>query len=217
MSKRIIYIHQTFRTPQQGGIMRSYYLAKGLVDKGFDIEMVTSHKENQYKYEEIDGIKVHYLPVSYDNKQGYFRRIISFFRFYKKALALIRSLPKADLCYAMSTPLTVGMLALRLKKEIGLPYYFEVGDLWPDAPIQMGVIKDKFTKKRLKKIEHNIYASAEKIIALSTDIKKEIEEISGRTDVGVLTNIADIDYYIPTHKSEKLLLDAIVTDVKSES
>ena len=60
MARRLIYIHQTFRTPEEGGILRSYYLAKGLVDKGFEVEMVTSHEQPNYLYKEIDGIGVHY-------------------------------------------------------------------------------------------------------------------------------------------------------------
>ena len=64
---KIVYVHQYFKTPQEGGAIRSYYLAKGLVDKGFDVEMVTSHNNKDYLETNIEGIVVHYLPVSYDN------------------------------------------------------------------------------------------------------------------------------------------------------
>ena len=39
---KILYIHQYFRTPQQGGGIRSYHLAKGLVDAGYQVEMILS-------------------------------------------------------------------------------------------------------------------------------------------------------------------------------
>jgi len=34
----ILYIHQYFKTPDEGGSTRSYYLAKGLVDNGYEVE-----------------------------------------------------------------------------------------------------------------------------------------------------------------------------------
>ena len=78
---KIIYIHQYFRTPQEGGPIRSYYLAKGLVDNGFDVEMITSHSKNEKVVKDVDGIKVHYLPAPYSNLMSFKRRIISFLKF----------------------------------------------------------------------------------------------------------------------------------------
>ena len=46
-----------------------------------------------------------------------------------------RTIKDVDICYATSTPLTIGLSALKIKKELGIPYYFEVRDLWPEAPV----------------------------------------------------------------------------------
>ena len=140
---RILYIHQYFKTPEEGGSIRSYYLAKGLVDAGHEVTMVTAHN-GPYEVKKIDGVAVHYLPVPYDNSFGFAQRLWSFWSFVKLAKKEAKSLPKQDLAYVMTTPLTTGFIATYLKKELNLSYYFEVGDLWPEAPIQMGVIKNKW-------------------------------------------------------------------------
>ena len=48
---KVLYIHQYFRTPDEGGAIRSYYLAKGMVDNGIEVELITSHNK---KYEEVN-------------------------------------------------------------------------------------------------------------------------------------------------------------------
>ncbi len=150
---KILYIHQYFRTPEEGGAIRSYYLAKGMVDNGIEVEMITSHNKRYEEVKNIEGIKVHYLPVFYQNELGFGKRIIAFYRFMKLVRRKARAIKNVDLCYATSTPLTIGLSALKIKKELGIPYYFEVRDLWPEAPVQLGIIKNRFIKLYLERLE----------------------------------------------------------------
>jgi hypothetical protein len=132
---KVIYIHQYFRTPEQGGAVRSYHLAKGLLESGIELEMITAHSGKDYDQRWIEGIKVHYLPVDYDQKFGFLRRVWSFFQFVRLSKKLLKKLSRPDLLYITSTPLTTGWIGLWAKKHLALPYIFEVRDLWPEAPI----------------------------------------------------------------------------------
>ncbi|MEO1255684.1 MAG: glycosyltransferase family 4 protein, partial [Bacteroidota bacterium] len=191
---KILYIHQYFKTPEEGGSIRSYYLAKGLVDAGHDVTMITTHN-SAYDVKTVDGISVHYLPIKYDNSFGFLERIRAFWFFVKKARIEAKKLPKQDLAYVMTTPLTTGFIATYLKRELNLPYYFEVGDLWPEAPIQMGVIQNKWLKKWLYKLEKRFYFEAEKVIALSPAIRNYVEKVSPHTKVYVIPNMADCSFF----------------------
>ncbi|RZM24687.1 MAG: hypothetical protein EOO88_22005, partial [Pedobacter sp.] len=82
---KILYLHQYFLTPEQGGAIRSYYLAKALVEKGYEVEVITSHNEKEDKTVIVEGIKVHYLSVYYDNSLGFIGRVSSFFNFINKS------------------------------------------------------------------------------------------------------------------------------------
>src|SRR5699024_5025197 len=144
-------------TPEEGGAVRSYYLGRALVEKGFQVEMITARNAPKYKVENVQGIKVHYLPVAYKNEFGFWRRIFSFVRFYQKAFRLSRKISGISLVYATSTPLTVGLLALKIKRKLMIPYIFEARDLWPDAPIAMGAIRNRWLKKALFRMEKAIY------------------------------------------------------------
>jgi len=138
LKAKLLYIHQYFKTPQEGGAIRSYYLAKGLAEKGFEVMMITSHNETYYSERLVDGITVHYLPVPYRNEMGVFKRIYSFLKFVRQAKRLASRLEGIDKAYITSTPLTVGSIGLYLKKKKGIPFIFEVRDLWPKARIEMG-------------------------------------------------------------------------------
>ncbi|GAB4241014.1 MAG: glycosyltransferase family 4 protein [Ekhidna sp.] len=195
---KILYIHQYFKTPEKGGSIRSFYLAKGLVDAGHQVTMITAHNGG-YLQQNIEGIDVRYLPVKYDNKFGFFKRLYSFWKFVRLAKREARKLEKQDLAYVMTTPLTTGFIATYLKREFNLPYYFEVGDLWPEAPVKMGVIKNRWLKGWLYSLEKKFYFEAERVIALSPDIRNYIERVSPNTRVYVIPNMADCDFFEPEY------------------
>ncbi|MEQ9402218.1 MAG: glycosyltransferase family 4 protein [Cyclobacteriaceae bacterium] len=191
---KILYVHQYFKTPEEGGSIRSYYLAKGLVDSGHEVVMLTAHNGKK-EVKEIDGIEVHYLPVSYDNKYGFLRRIWSFWRFVRLAKKEAVTIPKIELAYVMTTPLSTGFIGTFLKRTFNIPYYFEVGDLWPEAPVQMGIIKNSLLKKWFYSLEKRFYFEADKVIALSPAIRNYIEKVSPNTKVYVIPNMADCNFF----------------------
>ncbi|MBX9853581.1 MAG: glycosyltransferase family 4 protein [Cytophagaceae bacterium] len=201
---KILYLHQYFKTPADGGAIRSYYLAKGLVDRGYEVEMITSSNDKKDKTVTIEGITVHYLSVYYDNRLGFIGRSLSFLKFVKKAFKKAAAIKNVDLCYATSTPLTIGLIALKLKKQFNIPYYFEVRDLWPEAPIQMGAIKNRFIKNYLFGLERKIYENAQKVIALSPGIRDGIEKIIPNKPINILPNISDCAFFHPETKSDAL-------------
>ena len=201
---KVLYIHQYFRTPEEGGAIRSYYLAKGMVDNGIEVEMITSHNKPYEEVKDFEGIKVHYLPVFYENELGFTKRVFAFYRFMRLVRKKARSIKNVDLCYATSTPLTIGLSALKIKKELGIPYYFEVRDLWPEAPVQLGVIKKRFVKAYLERLEKKVYKNADKIIALSPGIKAQIEKRQPNKPIEVIPNMSDVDFFAPEVKMPEL-------------
>ncbi|PZX58140.1 glycosyltransferase family 4 protein [Algoriphagus chordae] len=202
---RIIYIHQYFKTPSEGGAVRSYHLAKGLVEAGHSVEMITGGAQNGYDQQWIDEIKVHYLPVAYDQNFGFFKRVLSFLSYVRKAKKLIKKLSRPDLLYVTSTPLTTGLLGLWAKKSLAIPYIFEVRDLWPQAPIEVGAIRNPALKRILISLEKKIYQQALTLVALSPGIADHLRKVSPNQQVHLIPNFSDLDRFYPMEKSEKLL------------
>ena len=201
---KVLILHQHFNTPQRGGALRSYYLAKALTDHGIETVVITGHNEKEERTEYIEAIEVHYLPIAYENRFGFYKRSESFINYIIKSIRVAKTLKGVDVCYAMSVPLTIGLAALWLKKLHKIPYIFEVGDLWPDAPVQIGVIKNYFFKQALYSLEKTIYEQAQSVVALSPMIKDAVVKKASGTTVHLIPNMADTEFYIPEFKDAAL-------------
>jgi glycosyltransferase involved in cell wall biosynthesis len=194
---KVLILHQHFNKPEKGGAVRSYYLAKALVQQNIETVVITGSSEKIYHRENYEGIEIHYVPVPYDNAFGFFARSISLLKYITQSVAVAKRISNVDIVYAISVPLTVGLAALWLKKRSRLPYIFEVGDLWPDAPVQLGFIKNYLLVSSLYYLEKLIYRNAESIVALSPAIKEAIENKIQGKKIHVIPNMADCDFYKP--------------------
>lgn len=203
---KILYIHQYFKTPDEGGANRSYFMAQALKAKGHEVEILTAHNEKKAVSKDIDRLKVHYLPVRYENQFGFLRRIKAFLHFIILCKNFINKHNEFDKIIATSTPLTVGFIAVWAQKRFDIPFIFEVRDLWPEAPIQMGVIKNPFLKFWLKKQELRFYKSAERVIALSPGMRNHIEKIAPKVKVELIPNVADCDFFERVEKKDEDLV-----------
>lgn len=193
---KVLILHQHYHTPENGGPLRSYYLAKALADFGFEPIVITAHT-HPYKTEKTKGIEVHYLSVPYDNSYTFYKRGYAFLQYAWKAFFFAQKFRDAKICYAISVPLTVGLTAMWINRMYKIPYVFEVGDLWPDAPIEMGYIKNRLLKKILLHLETRVYQNANVIVALSESIKEAIrKKVAGKT-IEVIPNMADTDFLRP--------------------
>lgn len=166
----ILYIHQYFNTPEEPGGTRSYWISQELIRRGHKVTMITATNRKLHPDPcilNLDGIEVHYVKNDYSNYMSPVRKVVSFVNFVRLAITEGKKVKDVDLVYATSTPLTVGYIAMSLKKARGYRYVFEVRDLWPEFPIQIGAIKNKIAIKYLKGMERRIYRNSEFVVALS--------------------------------------------------
>lgn len=200
----VLIIHQHFNWPSEGGALRSYFLAKALVEKGIRVQVLTASKKKGNAIEKIEGIEVHYLPIEYANRFGFWKRIVSFLKFVVGCIRVSGKFSDVSLCYAISVPLTVGLAARWIKWRYHVPFIFEVGDLWPDAAIELEVIKNDLLKKILWRMERRIYSEATSIMALSPSIAEAIQKKIPSAKVHIIPNMSDCDFFKPEIKEAKL-------------
>ena len=196
---RIVYIHQYYCNPGMAGGIRSYEQARRLAARGHEVHVITTditpgRRVLGWRRTEDDGVHVHWFSVPYSNNMSFARRIRAFAEFMVLATTRAARL-KADLVFATSTPLTVavpGVLAAKLRRA---PFVFEVRDLWPEVPIQMGALKNPVLRKVAGGLANFAYRNAEEVVALSPGMAAGVTARRPATPVTVVPNAADLDLF----------------------
>src|SRR5690606_21942813 len=203
---KILYFHQYFNTPEMSGGTRSYEMARRLVAAGHEVHMITSwvketDQSDWYVTNEA-GIHVHWFPNYYNNKMSYLDRIKAFFKFAFHAAKKGKSFKNVDVVFATSTPLTIALPAVLTANKLNVPMVFEVRDLWPELPIAMGALRNKFTQKLAYILESWAYKNSESIIALSPGMRDGIVKTGyPYNKVAVIPNSSDNELFEVSHSS----------------
>lgn len=197
---KILYIHQYFVTPQEPGATRSYWISKELVKRGHHVTVITGNSESKHEPGRFDrdGIDVIYVNNYYNNTQTKIQKVWSFIKFIFQSIKVAAKEEKVDLVYATSTPLTIGAIALALRAIKGWRYVFEVRDLWPEFPIQVGAVSNPVLIWLLRKFEKRIYKRSEHVVALSPGMQEGV--IKAGTPVektSMIPNMSKPDIFYP--------------------
>ena len=182
----ILLLVQIFETFEDTGSDRHFYFAKKLVSEGHEVTVLTAnvdYKNAKKRYpnetgvfeRNIDGIIVRYLPVYTNFRGSFLGRLIFFLTFFIVSLREIIRLKRIDIVYAVSTPLTVGVLGVLASKLRRKPFIFEVTDVWPDAAVHAGVVKSRTIILIAELIEKQCYKTANIIIGLTQGIVTSIQ------------------------------------------
>ena len=210
---RILYLYQYFMTRQGFTGTRSYEFARYFVRQGHEVTMLCSGLHNEERLTvpdgqthfetEIEGIRCVPIaaacanPLKINRMSGY-RRMMLFMQFSRLAERVGKQLPKHDIVFATHVPLTIGLPAIGISRHFDIPFVFEVRDLWPQALINFGALKNPLAIWWLRRMERKIYRAADHIVALSPGMKAGIVGAGVPEDnVTMIPNASDLDLFHP--------------------
>jgi glycosyltransferase involved in cell wall biosynthesis len=205
---QILYLHQFFITRAGVGGTRSYEFARRFVARGHRVRMVTAGDGRST----VDGIDVVGVPGAYSDYMSATAssdrdRMLAFGRFAAAATAAALRGPRPDVIYATSPPLTIAVPALAATARWRAPLVFEVRDLWPEAPIQMGALSNPRLQRQARALERQAYRRAERVIALSPGIRDGVVAAGVAPDKVVLVpNASDLDLFRPSEPPDRFLV-----------
>jgi glycosyltransferase involved in cell wall biosynthesis len=202
---RILYLHQFFVTRAGAGGTRSYEFARRFVSRGHAVRMLTAGEGRQ----DVEGIEVVGVSGGYSDyvsatAVSYPRRMLAFARFGLAATAAAMRGPRPDVIYATSPPLTMAVPALAAAVRWRVPLVFEVRDLWPEAPIQMGALRNPLIRRSARALERLVLGRATRIIALSPGIQRGVVATGAPAErVALVPNASDLDLFRPAPLPER--------------
>ena len=182
----ILYFHQHFSTPSGSTGIRSYEMAQRLLKHGHQVTMVcgsygggetglTPDFVKGRREGVVDGIHIIEFDLAYSNADGLIKRAGTFFKFAIKSIGIALT-HKYDIVFATTTPLTAGIPGIFARWLRGKLFVFEVRDLWPELPKEMGVIKNPVVLAAMSMLEWCSYRSAHRCIGLSPGIVEGIKK-----------------------------------------
>ena len=184
---KIVYLTQVFERENDFGSDRHHFHCRKLVELGHEVVVLTSnidYKTGKPKHASASrapvrvdhqGLRIYYVysPGAFHGSVS--RRILYFVSYLFFSLELGKQIGRADLVYAVSTPLTVGLLGHRLSRRLRAGFVFEVTDVWPDVHVHMGFLRNRCLILLLRKMEMFCYRKARMIVALSEGIRENIQ------------------------------------------
>ncbi len=210
---KILYLHQYFVSRKGTTGTRSYEFGKYLVSQGHEVTMMTSGLDNDelpcppdkdYVEGEAEGMRVIAVNAGYNNPHtgtgmSGIKRLGQFHKFAKKLIQVGKVLDdKPDVVFATHTPLMIGLAGEALAKHFGVPFVFEVRDLWPEGMVNTGSLKNPLGIWYLKRMAGKLYKAADHIVALSPGMKAGILKYGTPDEkVTVITNASDMDLFRP--------------------
>lgn len=219
--KRLLIINQYAALPGTAGITRHFELARRLLRFGWqttiirgsfdlylkDKDLKQGNKESIIK-KEIDGITFLTIPTpKYKNNRS-IGRIWNMILFEKRAYQAAISLgsPQPDIIIGSTMTLFGANAARKAAKHYSIPFVYEVRDLWPLTPIEIGghskwhpfIMYLDFLDRRLAR-------SADMIITVSRLMKEYYAErkITTEDKFMWLTNGTDVRLFNTPHASTK--------------
>lgn len=147
---------------------------------------------------------VDYVPIHapYSNKMSSLQRLNAYARFPALALMAGRKVTP-DIIYGISTPLMTGWASAKLASYHDIPWVFEIRDIWPEFPVQMGAVKNALARRMLYKMERDLYHDASHIVTVSPDMTDHVRAHDiDETKVSTLLQGTNVDFADAAMSSE---------------
>lgn len=125
-------------------------------------------------------------------------RMLNYLSFNVSSTFAGLSVSKPDVIFVLSPPLTIGLTAYLVGKLKGVPYCYNVQDIWPEAAVRLGMLQGERTIRFWERVERFIYQRARRIFAISEEFS---ENLQGKgvpaAKIEVIPNFVDTDFIRP--------------------
>lgn len=186
----------------------------GLTEKGFRFHLISFEKKDSFQKHSktvtditaAAGIQWH--PLSYTKKPPVMSTVWDVVRMERKSKELIR---KFDIHAVHCRSYISGVVGLRLKRNLGLKFIFDIRGFWADERVEGGLWNlDNWMYasiyKYFKSKEREMFAYADGVVSLTSKAAKLIHEqfnIS-TSNIHVIPCCADLDFFSRTNINESV-------------
>jgi colanic acid biosynthesis glycosyl transferase WcaI len=161
-------------------------LARELRERGHEVEAITGlpnypdgelydgYRLSLLRRNSIDGVKVvRTFEVPYHGRSA-IRRLINYGSFVLSAPVGALFVGRADVMYVWHPPLTVGLAAWLISRMRGIPFVYDVQDIWPESAVLAGMLRDGWMTRAMARLERFIYGRAAHVLVVTPGARENL-------------------------------------------
>lgn len=181
---QILFVSQLF-DPENS--IKGLEFARRLKLLGNDVEVVTTfpsypggeifqgYSLRWKQVDIVDGIRIVRLPTFISHGSSTVKRMLSYVSFGVVAsLYALFGARKPDVIYAYYPPVVVGFVALCVGFLKRVPFVYDVQDLWPEALVATGMVKEGRLTRLVDRLCVLIYRRAARVVVLSDGYRSSL-------------------------------------------
>jgi glycosyltransferase involved in cell wall biosynthesis len=158
-------------------------LARAMTARGHEVSVITGfpnyptgvlypgYRLAAMRRERIDGIAVtrtFEFPYHGTKVAG---RLFNYWSFVASSLLAARRARGHHVMYVWHPPLTIGVAAWLLGKLAGVPFVYDVQDIWPESAVVSGMMREGWMTRLMRRLETFVYARAAHLLVVTEGAK----------------------------------------------
>lgn len=213
---RILIVAQYFYPETVGAGIWIHQLASDLVQAGHEVIVVTGfpnypegivfegYRGRVFQREWVDGVDVIRTYLYTSSNRSFWPKMWGFLTFSVTAGLGGLLARRADVLYAILPPLSLGITANILGMLVRIPSIINVQDIWPDAAVAGGLLKNRRVVSLFAGMESLVYRGAQAIVVISEGFRQRLLEKGVPSEkLHVIPNWADPQQIKPLPRNNR--------------
>jgi len=214
---KILFLSENFPPESNAAATRVYERACYWADWGHQVTVITSAPnfpegklfsgyENKWKqFETMSGIRIVRVKTYIAANRGIAHRIFDFLSFMVTGFFAALKEERPDVIAATSPQFFTAVAGWAASAVRGIPFVFELGDLWPASIAAVGAMKKSLALALVEKLELFLYRRSTRVAALTASFKENLVERGiDKNKITVVINGVDLARYAPRARDEGL-------------
>lgn len=201
----VLLVHQAFAALGEAGGTRHHEMARHLARSGHHVTVLAggvsyltgrADKDRPADWTDDVGVRIRKPPAYGGWHRSFFHRVLSFFSFTVSSFFVGLRIDTVDAVWGTSPPLFQVVSAWLVARLKGVPFVFEVRDLWPLFAVEIGVLRNGALIALSRWLESFLYRRADRIIVNSPGFENHVRERGGRR-LTVIPNGVELSMFDP--------------------
>jgi glycosyltransferase involved in cell wall biosynthesis len=194
--RRLLCVYQHAPTPGAPGIYRHQVYFSELARRGWTVDVVSTprnymsgevpdrYRRRALTHEVIAGVEHHWVWSPGGIHRSRVRRVTNYAGFATAAALRAVSLPRPDVVYVSSPPLTVAPLGPLLAQRFHCPWILEVRDIWPESAVSVGWLRrESLAYSTLERLARYLTTNANTVVVPTPGLESLVRAHGARSVV----------------------------------